>query len=66
MITSLRDARCLRPELDHRTARDILWMLTGRDVYRMLVLERGWTSQKYQDWLADILVHSLLTSQGRR
>jgi hypothetical protein len=66
MIISLRDARRLRPELDKRTARDILWMLAGRDVYRMLVLERGWSSQKYQDWLADTLVGSLLTSERRR
>jgi AcrR family transcriptional regulator len=61
MIISLRDARRLRPELDYQTARDIFWMLTGRDVYRMLVRERGWSSQKYQDWLADTLVGSLLT-----
>lgn len=61
MIVSLRDAGRLRPELDYETARDILWMFTARDVYRMLVRERGWTSQKYQDWLADTLVHALLT-----
>ena len=36
------------------------WMLTGRDVYRMLVLVRGWNSPKYEDWLADALVRSLL------
>jgi AcrR family transcriptional regulator len=63
MITSLRQARRLRPELDHRSARDIFWMLTGRDVYRMLVRERRWSPQKYQDWLADTLVHSLLTTK---
>jgi AcrR family transcriptional regulator len=61
MIMSLRDAGRLRPELTYSTARDILWMLTGRDVYRMLVRERKWPSQKYQDWLADTLVRSLLT-----
>jgi len=61
MIISLRDAGRLPLELDYATARDIFWMLTGRDVYRMLVRERGWSSQKYQDWLADTLVHSLLT-----
>jgi hypothetical protein len=33
----------------------------GSDVYRMLVRERGWSSQKYQDWLADTLVRSLLS-----
>ncbi len=61
MITFLRDAGKLRPGLSHKTARDIFWMLTGGDVYRMLVRERGWSPQKYQDWLADTLVHSLLT-----
>jgi hypothetical protein len=64
MIISLRDAGSLRSDLDHATARDIFWMLTGRDAYRMLVRERGWSSQKYQDWLADTLVRSLL-SPGR-
>ena len=60
MIASLRGAKRLRPELSSRTARDILWTLTGSDVYRMLVRDRGWSSQKYQDWLADTLVRSLL------
>jgi AcrR family transcriptional regulator len=62
MIMSLRAAGRLRPELNDATARDIFWALTGRDVYRMLVRERDWSSQKYQDWLADILVSSLLTT----
>ena len=60
MILSLREAGRIRPGLNHRTARDVFWMLTGRDVYRMLVRERGWSPQKYQDWLADALVQSLL------
>lgn len=61
MIASLRDAKRLRPELSSRSARDLLWALTSGDVYRMLVRERGWSSQRYQDWLADTLVHSLLS-----
>jgi AcrR family transcriptional regulator len=55
----------LRAELDYTTARDIFWTLTGRDIYRMLVRERGWSSQKYQDWLADTLVRSLLGPQRK-
>jgi AcrR family transcriptional regulator len=62
MIIFLRDTGSLRPGLDHRTARDIFWMLTGGDVYRMLVRERGWSPRKYQDWLADTLVHILLAT----
>jgi AcrR family transcriptional regulator len=64
MIISLRDAGRLQPELSYATARDMFWMFTGRDVYRMLVRERGWSSRKYQDWLADTLVASLLTPGG--
>ena len=65
MIISLRDAKRLRLGLNHQTARDIFWMLTGRDVYRMLVRERRWSPQKYQDWLADTLVRSLLRPRQR-
>jgi len=61
VIIFLRDAGRLRPDLSYKTARDIFWMLTGGDVYRMLVRERKWSPQKYQDWLADTLVYSLLT-----
>ncbi len=61
MIDSLKAANRLRPELNHRAARDILWTLTGTDVYRMLVRERKWSLQRYQDWLADSLVQLLLT-----
>ena len=62
MITFLRDSGRLRPGMSHQRARDIFWMLTGGDVYRMLVRERGWASQDYEGWLADTLVHQLLAS----
>jgi AcrR family transcriptional regulator len=44
-------------------ARDILWALTGRDMYRMLVVEAGWTSDEYEKWLAQLLVQSLLNTE---
>jgi AcrR family transcriptional regulator len=66
MIVSLREAGRLRPDLDYTTARDIFWMLTSRDIYRMLVRERGWSSQKYQDWLADTFVRSLLSPERKK
>lgn len=40
-------------------SKDVLWALTGRDFYRMLVIERGWSSDEYEQWLADILVRVL-------
>ena len=41
-------------------------MLTGGDVYRVLVRERGVVTQKYQNWLADTLVRSLLRKRESR
>ncbi len=43
--------------------RDILWAFTGRDIYRMLVLERGWSSDEYEKWLGGLLIQALLTSR---
>ncbi len=60
VITFLEKAGKLRPGLSHQSARDVFWMLTGNDVYRMLVGERGWSPQQYQTWLADTLVNQLL------
>lgn len=42
-------------------ARDILWALTGRDMYRMFVVEKGWTSDEYEKWLAQLLIISLVS-----
>ncbi len=60
MIQFLVRSRTLRPGLDPQHARDILWSLTSRDLYRLLVRERGWTAQQYEEWLADTLVEALV------
>lgn len=44
-------------------ARDILWALTGRDMYRMFVIEQGWTSDEYEKCLTRLLISSL-TDEG--
>lgn len=41
-------------------ARDILWAFTGRDMYRMFVIEQGWSSDDYEKWLGQLLVKTLL------
>lgn len=40
--------------------RDQLWALTGRDLYRMLVIERNWSPERYELWLSDLLISTLL------
>src|ERR1700753_2022884 len=59
MIQYLVRSRNLRRGLDPQHARDILWSLTSRDLYRMLVRQRGWTAQQYEDWFATALVETL-------
>ena len=61
MIDFVVKSAALKPNLDRVRAHDILWTLTSRDIYRMLVVGRGWSPQAYEDWLGDILVQQLLT-----
>ncbi|MBS0652887.1 MAG: TetR/AcrR family transcriptional regulator [Verrucomicrobia bacterium] len=41
-------------------ARDILWAFTGRDMYRMFVIDRGWSSDQYEQWLGELLIKTLV------
>jgi AcrR family transcriptional regulator len=60
VIAYLAEAGRLRPDLDVAAARDILWALTGRDLYRLMVLERGWASDRYEGWLEGLVTAALL------
>ena len=61
-IETMVEEKSLMKGLSFAQARDIFWALTGRDVYRMLVIERGWTSDQYEKWLSQMLVNALLDS----
>jgi hypothetical protein len=41
-------------------ARDITWTLCSLAVHDLLVVERRWTSERYQRWLTAVLTHELL------
>jgi AcrR family transcriptional regulator len=60
LIEGLAAAKELRAGLTVQKARDILWSLTSRDLYRMLVRERGWTPREYQEWLTKTLLDTLV------
>ena len=57
---SLARAGALRPKLGERDAADIIHALTLPEVYRLLVCDRGWSPQRYEQWLTDILISQLL------
>jgi len=52
-------ARKLKPGLKERDATDVIHALMSPEVYRLLVGERGWTPQRYQQWLAATLAQQL-------
>jgi AcrR family transcriptional regulator len=41
-------------------ARDVLWTINSHAVYHMLVTDRGWSPERYRDWLAHTLACALL------
>lgn len=59
-VQTLAEAGALKDGLSVKETRDILWTMTGRDLYRLFVVERGWSSDKYEHWIAEMLILSLL------
>ncbi len=57
---ALAGAGALRPGLRQRDAADIIHALMSPEVYRLLVCDRGWEPDRYQQWLADTLISQLL------
>lgn len=53
-----------RSGLSLERARDVMWMLTSRDPYRMLVVEKKWRADEYERWLADALIRELSDGEG--
>jgi hypothetical protein len=57
---SLARAGALRPKLRDRDAADIIHALMSPEVYRLLVVDRGWQPDRYERWLTGILIDQLL------
>lgn len=56
----LARSRALRPGVRERDAADIIHALGSPELYRLLVVDRGWTPARYERWLVDTLVDQLL------
>lgn len=52
-----------RPGLREREAADVIHALTSPEVYGLLVLDRGWSGERYEKWLTEILKSQLLAGQ---
>jgi AcrR family transcriptional regulator len=40
--------------------RDVVWSMTDGTLWHRLVVERGWSNERFADWLGEIWVHVLL------
>jgi TetR/AcrR family transcriptional regulator, regulator of autoinduction and epiphytic fitness len=60
LATTLHETSDTRPDLTSRRAADIIWALANERTYLALVRDRRWSTQDYEDWLADQLIAALL------
>ena len=60
VIDRLDKAGLLRKGLDREKARAILWTLTSRELFRLMVRERGWTGDEYEEWLRGSIRRELI------
>ncbi|WP_109473322.1 TetR/AcrR family transcriptional regulator [Ornithinimicrobium cavernae] len=61
MFAADLDARGhLRADVTASDARDVLWTYNSAELYRLLVIERGWSPERYGSWVAQALIAALL------
>jgi AcrR family transcriptional regulator len=60
IVERLDEGNALRPGLDVERAADILWTLNHPTVWQLLVKERGWTAEQYEEWAASVAASQLL------
>jgi AcrR family transcriptional regulator len=60
IVERLEKNHALRPGLEVDRGADILWALNHPDLYRLLVGDRGWTPEQYEEWIGDAFCAQLL------
>lgn len=59
---SLTTSGQLRPELRERDAADIIHALLSPELFRLLVIDRRWSVERYGRWLTGTITDQLLTA----
>jgi AcrR family transcriptional regulator len=57
----LRATDELRPDLTDDEVADVVWSMNAAEYRALLVGERGWTAERFGEWLADAWTRLLLT-----
>lgn len=64
IVEAIAGSGALRPGLTVAAAADMLWTLNHPDVWNLLVFERGWTADAYENWLAAASCAQLLDASA--
>lgn len=56
----LADRGHLRDDLTLEEATDVLWTCSSVEIYELLVLQRGWSHERFAQFVADFMITSLL------
>jgi AcrR family transcriptional regulator len=65
IVATLEAKKALRAELDVKRASDILWALNHPDLWLLLVGDRGWTPEQWEEWFGNTTCAQLLASPRR-
>ena len=56
----LADEGHLRTDVSVDEARDLFWTCTSPELFELLVIKRGWTPERYGQWVGDTFIATLL------
>lgn len=65
LVAYLAERGALRAGLTPEEALAVIWALSSYDIYRSLVDGLGWPPERYQAWLAGILITSVMADRSR-
>ena len=60
VATALARAKALRRGLTARDAGDVIHALASPELYHLFVIDRAWSPERYEQWLAETLAGQLL------
>lgn len=60
------DERDIRGDLTQQDAATLLWALTGPEIADRLVVQRGWTWERYEAWLGQAMIDAVLDRSAHR
>jgi AcrR family transcriptional regulator len=63
IVERLHERGHLNPALRIERATDILWTLNHPNTWQLLVVDRGWTPEQYEQWTGDLACAQLLRSR---